>query len=60
MSGDRSQSVDTKAKFYRELKSRGEHTERILEDKRRRSAYNIQSKQHTTFNSTTHRVSGIF
>jgi len=60
ISSDRSQSVDSKAKLYRELKSRGEHAEKVLEEKRRRSTYNINQKQHqTTFNSTQ-RLSGVF
>jgi len=62
ISSDRSQSVDSKAKLYRELKSRGEqaHAEKALDEKRRRSTYNINQKQHhTTFNSTQ-RLSGVF
>jgi len=60
ISSDRCQSVDSKAKLYRELKSRGEHAEKVLDEKRRRSTYNINQKQHqTTFNSTQ-RLSGVF
>lgn len=60
---DRSQSVDAKTKFYREMKAREENREkeRVSEDKlRRKSSYNIISnKQNTTLN-TTHRVGGLF